>query len=54
MNISKDKPYVLDDRCVISKEVEEMSPEERKREIARLEEEGRKEKERKSQGKKAV
>ena len=46
MNNKKIKPYVLDDRCIISKEVQEMSEEEMDREIKRLEEEGRRERDR--------
>lgn len=43
MQINKKIPYVLDDRCIISKEVQAMSLEERKREILRLEAAGKKE-----------
>ena len=46
--------YFADDRFIISEEIQKMSPEELDREIARLEEEGRKEKERKTKGQKAV
>lgn len=42
MNINNEKPYVLHDNFNISAEVEAMSLEERRREIARLEAEGRK------------
>ena len=46
MKNKKIKPYVLDDRCIISEEVLSMTREERDREIKRLEEEGRRERER--------
>ena len=48
------KPYVLDDRCIISEEVKNMTREERDREIKRLEEEGRKERDRIKQEKRKV
>ena len=54
MKTDKIKPYVLDDRCIISKEVQEMSEEEMDREIKRLEEEGRKERDRIRQEKRKV
>ena len=41
-----EEKFFADDRYIISEEVQKMSPEERKREIARLEAEGRKERDR--------
>ena len=54
MENKKMKPYVLDDRCIISEEVKNMTREERDREIKRLEEEGRKERDRIKQEKRKV
>ena len=41
-----EKEYFIDDRVVIPEDIKKMSKEELDREIARLEEEGRKERER--------
>lgn len=46
MDIDRFKPYVVHDRLVISDEIKAMTREERNREIARLEEEGRRERDR--------
>ncbi len=44
--MGKDVEYIIDDRCIIPDEIKQMTSEERQREIRRLEEEGRKERDR--------
>lgn len=46
MKNKKIKPYVLDDQCIISEEVQSMTREEMDREIKRLEAEARRERDR--------
>lgn len=43
---SKTEPYILDDRFIIPEEIKNMTDEELNREIARLEAEGRRERDR--------